>query len=194
MRAMSSCVRCGGFTDDEFRICPECDRVLCARAARVGADEFLVYRDVELPRICVRCGTPASADVPAGRTTRFRRDHPLSYTVLGVLLNLAFPGAVSRRRFAVHVPLCPTHARRARLLRWLGVASVSAIVPILWVGVRSRHDDVLMRCGFYSFAAAFGGLILVWISGRSLRATDINDLYARFAGAGEPFLAQLERD
>lgn len=191
---MNSCVRCGGWTDDSLGICPACDRGLRCSPMRIGDAEFLVYRGVALPPRCVRCGASIGRGDHPDHAPLFRPERLIDHSLIGFAARLAFPKRFHRPSIGLFVPMCRAHVRRRRTLRWIGAVLVAAIVPVLWIGVLPHHEEDLTTCGLISLALCAVGMTVVWVAGRHIRPTEINERFARFAGAGEAFLAQLPRD
>jgi hypothetical protein len=140
-----------------------------------------------LPFACVRCGAPVDPPVrrcvfnPPGRGFLFDLGKPWWWLLL----------APRPKTFEIGVPICARHLARRRRLRWIGWSLVAAMTVLPIACFQSSNEDVqnVGCCG----AGALAALVVLGIGERTIRATEITERFARFAGADERFLALLER-
>jgi hypothetical protein len=145
-----------------------------------------------LPKVCMRCGAPASENV----SHRFRTGRGGTWLFLGRLviwLGNSTPG---------HIPLCANHRNlfRAPLIAVVStnlaiLALVGLIVLLLVTGLAQQYPLVALPLGFLPFVAMFGGL--AWIlttRAKVIRCLNVDGDTMTLANVSDTFIdAVLDR-
>jgi hypothetical protein len=157
---------------------------------RIGR-EFEVDAGASLPLACVRCGAPV--DPPVRRsvftTARERARVWIDWEVWGWLSLFL---TTSPKTFEIRVPTCARHVALRRRLRWIGWSLVAAMTVLPIACYQSSNEDVQGVGCLGAAALALAASIVLAVAERTIRATEITDRFARFAGADERFLETLE--
>jgi hypothetical protein len=159
---------------------------------RDGA-QLVSTRDVDLGDACVKCGQPAQG-YRLKKTLWWH--HPALYLMIifpGLLI-YAIVALVVRKDAKLRIGLCPEHrSKRKQGILWawlLSFAFIGAMVAGLVV-MTDHHYEVLGLCLFLSSFALLVAAIVVGNRSRPLTAKKIDNIYAWFAGAKEPYLQLL---
>jgi hypothetical protein len=157
---------------------------------RIGRG-FEVDAGAALPLACVRCGAPVVP--PVGRRVFVTARDPAAawfyWLVLGwwSLLLSSKP-----KSFEIAVPTCARHIARRRRLRRIGWSLVAAMTVLPLVCYQSSVEVVQEAGRLGAAALALAAAVFLGVAERTIRATEITDRSARFAGADERFLAMLD--
>jgi hypothetical protein len=153
-----------------------------------------VYRDEAdgdyFPRVCMRCGAPADADVSQNFAWMPPWVHILLFIGLAPWLIVAL---ILRRTMRVMAPMCDRHRghwRVRKLYIWLGLLFwVVLAVGLIALANRLPQDAVtplLAACLFGSLLWLVVGLVLVH---GSIRATEITDKRIELSNVHKAFAA-----
>lgn len=146
-----------------------------------------------LPRVCMRCGAPATGDVPASFGWVPNWVYFLLFCgPLPMLIAMVF----TRKSSSILVPVCDRHVNHWRFRQMLvGVGILGAVA--MFIGFLSQSDK--LDPDTYKFAAtAVGVLAAVWlisvlvVERRAIRATHMTDKWTDLANVSPDFVTALK--
>ena len=187
---MITCHHCNAELDPIVPDCDECGRPVGSRPLDRAGDRFTVWRGVDLPPFCVRCGAPA-------RDVRWKRTYywhePFLYLlILAGFVVYVIVALVLRKRFELEVPMCEAHWLRRGKLQKVAVALLVPMVGFIVLAFAGNFDKVGAIACPGAILTLLASLIVYMASERSLTPRRITDDSAEFSGASPEFLAVLE--
>ena len=149
-------------------------------------DKLVVPAGAGLPERCITCNAPAIMDKP--RTFTW---HSSGWYLLILLTPLLYiiVGLIVRKKVTLAPGLCPAHRRRRSLLNWSGFGMFVLGSASLYVAIQIEHEPL----GWFGALTLIASVITALYAARSLTPVHIDNVEARFRGAGAPFLDSLSR-
>lgn len=140
-----------------------------------------------LPSNCVKCGAVTSDKL----TKTFYWHSPWLYVLIfaGVIFYFIV-ALVVRRKVKLEIPMCGAHRAWRTRMNLTGVALlIAAVVASVLLSALGVDGGWIALIGI---VMGLSGLIVLAVVGSSFSAVCIEESYAKFRGACEPFLATLD--